>query len=113
MTVHRAGRYAREMHFRQFRGDAAGVGRRSSIDPAESPARPTTAMGLLVVILLLEIRPMTMLIRWRVHVRRGLALDIHVAPLLTRVSYVQTGLVILMVFAATAVARGYFYQGEP
>ena len=66
-------------------------------------------MGLLVVILLLEIWPMTVLIRWRIHVRRGLALDIHVAPLLARVSYVQTGLVILMVFAATAVAREYFF----
>ena len=66
-------------------------------------------MGLLIVILLLEIWPMTTLIGWRIHARRSPAVDIHVAPLLARVSYAQVGLVILMVFAATAVARGYFY----
>ncbi len=66
-------------------------------------------MGLLIVILLLEIWPMSTVIRWRIHARRGSAVDVRVAPLLARVSYAQAGLVILMVFAATAVARGYFY----
>jgi putative membrane protein len=66
-------------------------------------------MGLLIVILLLEIWPMTTLIRWRIRAARGRVADIHVAPLLAHVSYAQVGLVILMVFAATAVARGYFY----
>jgi putative membrane protein len=66
-------------------------------------------MGLLVIILLLEIWPMSTLIRWRIHARRGRAVDVRAAPLLARVSYAQAGLVILMVFAATAVARGYFY----
>ena len=66
-------------------------------------------MGLLVLILLLEIWPMTTLIRWRIRVRSDPAVDVRVAPLLARVSYAQAGLVILMVFAATAVARGYFY----
>jgi putative membrane protein len=66
-------------------------------------------MGLLSVILLLEIRPMTTLIRWRIRAGRSPVVDIGVAPLLARVSYAQAGLVILMVFAATAVARGYFY----
>ena len=66
-------------------------------------------MGLLVLILLLEIWPMATLIRWRIQLRRGPAVDTHTAPLLARVSYAQAGLVVLMVFAATAVARGYFY----
>lgn len=66
-------------------------------------------MGLLIVILLLEIWPMTTLIRWRIRAQRSPVVDIHVAPVLARVSYAQVGLVILMVFAATAVARGYFY----
>lgn len=66
-------------------------------------------MGLLIVILLLEIWPMATLIRWRIQSARGPVADIHVASLLARVSYAQVGLVILMVFAATAVARGYFY----
>jgi putative membrane protein len=66
-------------------------------------------MGLLIVILLLEIWPMITLIRWRIQARRGPSVDLHVAALLSRVSDVQFGLVILLVFAATAVARGYFY----
>jgi putative membrane protein len=66
-------------------------------------------MGLLLLILLLEIWPMTTLMRWRIRARRAPTMDIRVAPLLARVSYVQAGLVVLMVFAATAVARGYFY----
>ena len=66
-------------------------------------------MALLVVILLLEVWPMITLIRWRTQARRGSAVDLQVAPVLARVSYVQAALVILMVFAATAVARGYFY----
>jgi putative membrane protein len=66
-------------------------------------------MGLLAVILLLEVWPMITLIRWRIRTKRGVAVDIGVAPRLARVSYAQFGLVILMVFAATAVARGYFF----
>jgi putative membrane protein len=66
-------------------------------------------MGLFLLILLLEIWPMITLIRWRIRARRGSAVDLRVALLLARVSYAEAGLVILMVFAATAVARGYFY----
>lgn len=66
-------------------------------------------MGLLVLILLLEVWPMVTLIRWRIRLRGGPVPDTHLAPQLARVSYVQAALVILMVFAATAVARGYFY----
>ncbi|HTW74619.1 MAG TPA: DUF2214 family protein [Steroidobacteraceae bacterium] len=66
-------------------------------------------MGLLILILLLELWPMTTLIRWRMQARRGSVLDIRLAPALARISYAQAALVILMVFAATAVARGYFY----
>ena len=66
-------------------------------------------MGLFALILVLELWPMATLIRWRIGVRRGSTVDLRVAPLLARVSYVEAALVILMVFAATAVARGYFY----
>ena len=66
-------------------------------------------MGLLVAILLLEIWPMTALIRWRLSVRRGRSIDAGSAPALARISQVQAGLVILMIFAATAIARGLFY----
>ena len=66
-------------------------------------------MGLLAVILLLEIWPMITLIRWRILAKRGLPVDLRVAAVFARVSYAQAVLVILMVCAATAVARGYFY----
>lgn len=66
-------------------------------------------MGLLVAILLLEIRPMITLIRWRVAAKRSTTVDTSVAPALARIGRIQMGLVILMVFAATALARGFFY----
>jgi putative membrane protein len=66
-------------------------------------------MGLFVTILALEILPMTTLIRWRLAVRRGTSVDTTAAPSLARISQIQAALVVLMVFAATAVARGLFY----
>ncbi len=66
-------------------------------------------MGLFVTILILEIWPMTTLIRWRIGVRRDASIDLRFAPALARLSQIQLGLVVLMVFAATALARGLFY----
>jgi putative membrane protein len=63
-------------------------------------------MGLLIVILVLEFWPMTTLIRWRMRIARGELPDGRVAPLLARISFIQAGIVVLMVFAATAMARG-------
>ncbi|MEA2712888.1 MAG: putative rane protein [Gemmatimonadales bacterium] len=65
-----------------------------------------TKMALLVLVLLLEIRPMITLIRWRKTVSRGESPDTSAAPLLARISFVQAWLIVLMVFAATAMARG-------
>ena len=65
-----------------------------------------TKMALLGLVLLLEIRPMITLIRWRMTVSRGEAPDTRAAPLLARISFVQAWLIVLMVFAATAMARG-------
>jgi putative membrane protein len=64
-------------------------------------------MGLLAAILLLEIGPMITLIRWRVQVGRGQPPDTHTAARLSRISVLQAVLVVLMVLAATAMARGY------
>ena len=63
-------------------------------------------MILLGVILVLEVRPMITLIRWRGAVARGERPDTSAAPSLARVSLAQAVLVILMVLAATAMARG-------
>lgn len=65
-------------------------------------------MALLLLILALELRPMITLIRWRSRVGRGELPDTRLAPLLARISFVQAGIVVLMVFAATAMARGLY-----
>jgi putative membrane protein len=64
-------------------------------------------MTLLVIILLLEIVPMVTLIRWRMRVGHGETPDTRAAPRLATISTIQACLVILMVLAATAMARGY------
>jgi putative membrane protein len=63
-------------------------------------------MVLLGGILLLEAWPMATLIRWRIQHARGQTLDTRAAPAFARISHVQALLVIAMVFAATAMARG-------
>lgn len=64
-------------------------------------------MALFLVLLGLEIWPMMTLIQWRRRVARGEQPDTRAAPVLARISFLQAGLVVLMVFAATAMARGY------
>lgn len=65
-----------------------------------------TKMALFVVILALELRPMITLIRWRIALAKGGVPDLTPAPGLARISRVQAALVVLMVLAATAMARG-------
>jgi putative membrane protein len=64
-------------------------------------------MGLLGSILLLEIVPMITFIKWRIRMGRGETVDAKDAPTLATVSLIQAALVVLMVLAATAMARGY------
>lgn len=68
-------------------------------------------MGLLAVILLLELLPMITLIRWRVALGRGEAPETVYQSAAARriaiISHVQALLVVIMVFFATAMARGY------
>jgi len=64
-------------------------------------------MSLFGLILILEASPMIALVRWRTQARRGEPVDTRLAGRFARVSYVQAGLVVLMVLAATAMARGY------
>jgi len=65
-----------------------------------------TKMGLLVLILGLEIWPMVTLIRWRVALGKGQAVDTARAATFARISTAQGWLLALMVLAATAMARG-------
>jgi putative membrane protein len=63
-------------------------------------------MGLLAVILLLEIWPMTTFIRWRIGQGRGAAPDTSRQGNLLLISRIQLALVITMVFVASLMARG-------
>ena len=63
-------------------------------------------MALLFVILALEVWPMVTLVRWRVQLARGEVPDTSPAGRFASISYVQAALVLLMVLAATAMARG-------
>lgn len=63
-------------------------------------------MTLFVLILLLEVAPMITLIKWRVALSRGATIDSGRAKLFARVSHMEALLVLLMVVAATGMARG-------
>jgi putative membrane protein len=66
-----------------------------------------TKMALLGLILALEIRPMLSLIRWRMQVRRGEQPDTRQGSRLAGTSALQAILLVLMVLAATGMARGW------
>ena len=72
-------------------------------------------MGFLVLILALELWPMITLIRWRRAVGKGSTteqvVDVGAARRFATISHVQALLVVLMVFAAAATARGYGARG--
>lgn len=63
-------------------------------------------MGLLGLVLALEVWPMVTLIRWRLQLGRGVTVDTRPAGAIATISAVQMALTVLMVLAATAMARG-------
>ncbi|MBA1378126.1 DUF2214 family protein [Pseudomonas brassicacearum] len=63
-------------------------------------------MTLFVAILLLEIAPMIALIKWRIALGKGGAIDPSRAGRFARISHLEALLLILMVIAATGMARG-------
>jgi putative membrane protein len=64
-------------------------------------------MGLLILVLLLEIRPMVTLIQWRRLAARDQPVDTSRAATLASISTLQAVIVVAMVFAATGMARGW------
>ena len=69
-----------------------------------------TKMGLFVLILLLELWPMIMLVRWRRALKRRSAesvIDQGAARRMALISHVEAFLIVLMVIAAAAMARGH------
>ena len=65
-----------------------------------------TKMALFLLVLALEIAPMVALIQWRGRVHRGEAIDFSRAPRFARISRIQAWILVAMVLAATAMARG-------
>jgi len=63
-------------------------------------------MAALVLILILEVMPMMALIRWRIAVRQGDTPDLAGAGRFARIGHWQSILLIVMVFAASGMARG-------
>ncbi|PWB37929.1 DUF2214 domain-containing protein [Pseudomonas sp. NDM] len=66
-------------------------------------------MTLFVLILLMELAPMITLIKWRIASSRGAALDTGRARLYARISHVEALLLVLMMVAATGMARGVIF----
>ena len=66
-----------------------------------------TKMALFGLIVLLEIAPMLAFIRWRIQLKRGQAPDTSRAPAFYLVNHVEMALVVLMVFVAAFMARGF------
>ena len=66
-----------------------------------------TKMGLLLLILVLEVGPIVTFAGWRKQVAKRATPDTSKAPRYATTSMVQVGLVVLMVIAATGMARGY------
>jgi putative membrane protein len=66
-----------------------------------------TKMALFAAVLILEIRPMTTFIRWRRALSRGQVPDTSSARTLYLINHVEMGLVVLMVFVASFMARGF------
>jgi putative membrane protein len=64
-------------------------------------------MALFVAIVALELWPMATFIRWRSEQKRGMAPDTSRAATFFRLSHVQLALVVLMVFVASFMARGF------
>ena len=69
-----------------------------------------TKMSLLVLILLLEIRPMVTFIRWRIQLARGWAVDTTPARALYVHNHIELALVVVMVFVASFMARGFGFR---
>ena len=63
-------------------------------------------MGMFASIFALEITPMLTLVRWRIAVRSGESRETSKAALLARINTVELVLVVLIPFAAAAMARG-------
>ena len=66
-----------------------------------------TKMALFAAVLALEVRPMLTFIRWRVQRGRGQAPDTSRARALYPINHVEMALMVVIVFVASFMARGF------
>jgi len=64
-------------------------------------------LTLFLIILLLELMPMITLIKWRIAVKKDRAIDIGRARVFARISHIEALLIMLIVIAASGMARGF------
>jgi uncharacterized membrane protein len=64
-------------------------------------------MGLFAAVVALEIRPMVTFIRWRASLGRGAVPDTSAARTLYTLNHVELALVVVIVFVAAFMARGF------
>jgi len=65
-------------------------------------------MAAFIAILLLEIAPMVALIKWRNTMKSGVKVDTSRALLYSRISHIEVVLIIVILVAASGMARGIF-----
>ena len=68
-------------------------------------------MGLFLLVLVLEVWPMVTLIRWRRAMGRNQTAAFGAARRIARISTIEAFLIVVMVFVAVAMARGYTLGG--
>jgi putative membrane protein len=66
-------------------------------------------MSLFLLVFAIELKPMIILIRWRTKNKKGEAIDFSQARQLAFMSHIQLGLLAIIIFFATAMARGVWY----
>jgi putative membrane protein len=66
-------------------------------------------MAFFLLVFIIEIKPMITFIQWRSKRRKNQTIDLSSARLLSRLSQIELGLLIIIVFLATAMARGIGY----
>jgi putative membrane protein len=64
-------------------------------------------LGLFAAILILELGPMVTFIRWRIKRGRGETPDTGRAPTFYLLNHIEMGLIVVMVFVASFMARGF------
>lgn len=67
-------------------------------------------ISLFLLVFLLELKPMVTLIQWRIKQKKGISPDLAVAPQLGTISFIEAGIMTLMVFVAVAMARGLWFE---